>query len=857
VNSSAGVPELAPDARRRYGSRMPLPDYEKLGVFYLGREYDVAAGARRPELVLYDSQDLTTHAVCVGMTGSGKTGLCMALLEEAAIDGIPAIVIDPKGDLANLLLQFPELSAADFEPWIDVADAQRAGSIAAAAEDVAKRWRKGLEEWDQDGARIARLSDAAEFAVYTPGSNAGLPVSIVRSFAAPPRALVEDSELFAGRVSSTVTSLLGLVGVDADPLQSREHILLANILDSAWRAGRDLDLAGLIGAIQAPPLARVGVFELEAFFPSKDRFQLAMRLNNLLASPSFAQWLEGEPLDVGAALRTPTGKPRIAIYSIAHLSDPERMFFVSLLLNQTLSWMRTQSGTSSLRAILYMDEIAGYFPPVANPPSKAPLLTLLKQARAFGLGCVLATQNPVDLDYKGLANCGTWFIGRLQTERDKARLLDGLGGATPGEFDRAAMEETLAALGKRVFLLHNVHARAARTFETRFVLAYLRGPMTRGEIQRLMSTRRSEGQQPTDSRGASAAVTARSGASAPTAARSGASAPMAARTGTSAPIAARADVGAAQSGSQPPAAQAAVPPVLPPGIPQHFLLAPNTPSRARPFRPAIFASARIYFSDAKLGLASEVSRHLLAFFGDGPIPLDWEEAGEVDFDESALTPAAPDGAAFTTLPAEATRPKSYEVWKRALADRLVRTEELALHRSPSLGLVSQPGESEARFRVRIAQRAREERDRGKEKLRGKFASKRATLEERVRRARQQVEVQQAQSRDAKVGGAISIGSAIFGALFGKTTRASSAVGRAGTAARGASRALRESGDVERANDTLAAREHELAELDAAIQAEVDVLEAKLDPLTEALDRVVLRPKKTNVTVRFVTLAWVQ
>ncbi len=819
---------------------MALPDYEKLGVFYLGREYDVARGTRLPDLVLYDSQDLTTHAVCVGMTGSGKTGLCMALLEEAAIDGIPAIVIDPKGDLANLLLQFPDLRASDFEPWIDPEEARRNGAdVATAAAHAAARWSKGLAEWDQDGARIARLRDAADFAVYTPGSNAGLPVSIVKSFAAPPRALVDDSEMFAERVSGTATSLLGLVGVDADPLQSREHILIANILDSSWREARDLDLAGLIGAIQAPPVQRIGVFELEAFFPAKDRFQLAMRLNNLLASPSFAQWLEGEPLDIGAALRTKSGRPRVSIYSIAHLSDPERMFFVSLLLNQTLSWMRTQSGTSSLRAIVYMDEIAGYFPPVANPPSKAPLLTLLKQARAFGVGCVLATQNPVDLDYKGLANCGTWFVGRLQTERDKARLLDGLegatAGATPGAFDRGEMERTLAGLQKRVFLLHNVHARAPRTFETRYVLSYMRGPMTRAEIQRLVAARKST-------------AAARTSNDATPGDRSAAK---------PSPAIAPYQSDSRREVREPAPNTGGVLPVLPPGIPQHFLLARDPVARSSTFRPALFASARVYFSDTKLGIAHEVSRHVLAEFADGPVALDWADASPVDFDESALTPAAPQYAAFSELPSEATKPKSYDVWKKTLADRLVRTEELLLLKSPLLKLVSQPGESEAEFRVRIAQRAREERDRGKEKLRAKFASKRATAEERVRRARQQLEVQEGQSRDAKVGGAVSIGSAIFGALFGKSTRTAGNVGRAATAGRGASRALREAGDVDRAQATLATREHDLAQLDAAIQADVDALDTAMDPLKEPLDTVVLRPRKTNVTVRFVTLAWIQ
>ncbi len=806
---------------------MQLPDYEKLGVFYLGKDYDLATRTRRATPVLYDSQDLTTHAVCVGMTGSGKTGLCIGLLEEAAIDGIPALVIDPKGDLANLLLQFPELRPADFAPWIDPEEARRNGqTVEQAAQAAAERARRGLAEWDQDPARIARLSAAAEYKVWTPGSTAGAPVSILRSFAAPPRALVEDSELFAERVAGTATALLGLVGVDADPLQSREHILIANVLDRAWRAGQDLDLAALIGAIQAPPMQRVGVFELEAFYPAKERFELAMRLNNLLASPTFAAWLEGEPLDVGAALHAPDGRPRVSIYSIAHLSDPERMFFVSLLLNQTLAWMRTQSGTSSLRAIVYMDEIAGYFPPVARPPSKAPLLTLLKQGRAFGVGVVLATQNPVDLDYKGLANCGTWFVGRLQTERDKARLLEGLEGAAPGAFDRGALEQTLASLGKRVFLLHNVHEPAPRTFETRYVLSHLCGPLTRAQIQRLKP----------------AAADAAPGGATPARAAAGIPASAAARPAQ--PAAA-------------PAATASALPVLPPGIVQHFLPARDPARRGAPFEPALFAAVRVYFSDARLGVASEVEKNLLVVIRDGPIAVDWAEAVEAACDERTLTPAAPDGAVFTALPGAAAKPRSYDAWKRALADRMARTATLELPKSPSLGLVSEPGEDERSFRLRLAQAAREERDRAKEKLRAQFGKRRGTLEERLRRARQAVEREAEQARDAKLGGAISFGSALLGALMGRKAASAANVGRAATVARSAGRALKQSGDVGRARETVAALEAQLAELDAAIEAEVRAIEARTDPLTERLETVTLRPKKGNVTVRLLTLVWVQ
>src|SRR6187200_266612 len=433
------------------GSPAGSPAFEKLGLFYLGRRHDIAAGTTRDEPVLYDSRDLVTHAVCIGMTGSGKTGLCLDLIEEAAIDGVPVIAIDPKGDLGNLLLTFPGLSASEFRPWVNEDDARLAGlDVDAFAAREAAGWAAGLQSWGQDGARIERLRKSAEFTIYTPGSRAGRPVSILSSFTAPSAAERDDTELLAERASGTATSALVLAGVDAPP-RSREHSLVASLLTHAWQRGASLDLASLIRDVQSPPFDKVGVVDLESFFPAKERFALAMQLNGVLAAPGFEVWLEGDPLDPQALFYDAAGRPRVSVFSIAHLGDAERMFFVSLLMNQMVGWMRRQSGTTSLRAILYMDEILGYFPPVSNPPSKAPLLTLLKQARAFGVGVVLATQNPVDLDYKGLANAGTWFIGRLQTERDKQRLIEGLeGAASEGsqKFDRARTEEILAGLGK-------------------------------------------------------------------------------------------------------------------------------------------------------------------------------------------------------------------------------------------------------------------------------------------------------------------------------------------------------------------------------------------------------------------------
>src|SRR5882672_10864954 len=632
-----------------------MEDFEKLGAFYLGRPYDLGTKKPKDGILLYDSKDLLTHAVCVGMTGSGKTGLCLALLEEAAIDGIPSIIIDPKGDLANLLLTFPDLKSEDFAPWVNEEDAQKKNlSTPEFAAQQADTWKKGLADWGQDGERIKRLRAAADFRIYTPGSNAGIPVSIMKSFAAPPEAITEDSELMAERVNTTTTSLLGLLGIDADPLKSREHILMSNILNSEWSTGKDLDIAGLIVQIQSPPMTKVGVMDIESFFPSKDRFELAMSLNNLLAAPGFSSWMEGEPLDIQQILHTPEGKPRVAIFSIAHLSDAERMFFVSLLLNQTLGWMRTQSGTTSLRALLYMDEIFGYFPPVANPPSKLPLLTLLKQGRAFGLGVVLVTQNPVDLDYKGLSNAGTWFIGRLQTERDKARVLEGLEGIAGGtgmKFDRQQMEQTLAGLNNRIFLMNNVHEDGAEVFETRWAMSYLRGPLTRKQIKSLMDPIKAQAE----------------GAAAPQAATAvaGAGAQLA-RSATATSTATTVVNSSTTQDRQP---------VLPPDVSQYFIPVRATEKGGATlvYHPTVLGAAQVRFSDKKIDTTRELT--VLAQVSDGVVAVDWENAALVELAIEDLDKSAEDGAQFTELPGPASKAKSYDKWQKDMAAWLYRSQK--------------------------------------------------------------------------------------------------------------------------------------------------------------------------------------
>ncbi len=794
--------------------------YEKLGAFYLGRPFDLQRGETAAEPLLYDSRDLLTHAVCVGMTGSGKTGLLISILEEAAIDGIPALVIDPKGDLANLLLTFPDLRPEDFAPWIDDDAASRAGITPEAfAAKEAETWRKGLANWGQGGERIARLRAAADFSVYTPGSEAGLPVSILSSLGAPPPELIADGDLLRERVSTLVASLLGLLGMESDPVRGRESILLSTIFDAAWRQGKGLDLAGLIQQVQKPPVERIGVMELESFYPAKERFELAMALNNLLGAPGFAAWLQGEPLDIDHLLYTSTGKPRVAIFSIAHLSDRERMFFVSLLLNQTLGWMRGKSGTSSLRAILCMDEVFGYMPPVAEPPSKRPMLTLLKQARAFGLGLVLATQNPVDIDYKGLGNVGTWFLGRLQTDRDKQRLLDGLEGvAAGGTFDRKRMEEILAGLGKRVFLMHNVHEEAPEVFQSRWAMSYLRGPLTRAEIKRL-------------SYPSKAAAPGR---------------PISPATSATAPSAQ-----AAAPSSSPAAGPGA--PVLPPDIPQAFLSLRSRPDGVV-YQACLYGSAAVHFVDAKRGVEHAEDVVLLAPFAESGAEsgaIDWYAAAAVDAAKEDLEREPAAGARFGPLPAAATKARSYDGWSKELEESLYRTRRLEVFHSPNLDELSQPGESERDFRIRLGERARERRDAQVQTLREKHGPKVAALTDRIRRAEQAKAKQQSQASNQTMQTVVSVGTAILGSLFGRRKITTGV----GTAVRNAGRTMQERQDVTHAEENLESLRAQLAALNTDLEAEVNALAARFDPQAEALETLALKPRKQDVEVRHVTLVW--
>jgi hypothetical protein len=783
-----------------------MQDYEKLGVFYLGREYDAAAKAPAEDLVLYDSRDLTTHAVCVGMTGSGKTGLCLALLEEAGIDGIPAICIDPKGDLGNLLLTFPHLEAAEFLSWVDSGEAQRKGlSVEQHAAQTAENWKNGLAQWGQTPERIGKLREAVDLAIYTPGSEAGLPLSVVRSFAAPPAELLQDTAALRERIATVVSGLLALLDRDANPINSRDHVLLSTLFEDAWRKGTGLDMASLIAAVRRPPLDKVGAFDLETFYSAKERLQLAMAINNLLASPGFAAWLNGEPLDIQRLLFTAAGKPRIAVISIAHLSDAERMFIVTLLLNEVVAWMRSQSGTSSLRAILYMDEIFGYFPPTANPPSKLPMLTLLKQGRAFGLGCVLATQNPVDLDYKGLGNAGTWMIGRLQTERDKLRVLDGLESAVPGS-DRAALDRMISSLTPRVFLMRNVHDDAPVLFQSRWALSYLRGPLTGVEISKLMAPRRSA-------------------------------------TTTPSTTPARATAG-----------EAAARPGVPADVPEYFLAA-TAAGDALLYKPMVMGSVKLHFVDAKLALDQWQTTAYLAPLSDSGTEALWGEAKIIPELKSRLSTSPALSPTFAQLPANALRAQSYATWGKALSAHLFETARSEVLVCDALKATSPPGMSEGDFRAQLALTAREQRDAAVADLKRKYAPKLATIEDQLRRGAERIERERSQLSQQKMQSAFSIGASVLGALLGRRTLSATNVNRAATAARSAARIGRESGDVNRANESLEVIQQRQRDLQQQFDADAAALETRFDASAVTLRTVQISPRKSDIAVGEVALVW--
>lgn len=778
-----------------------MQNIEKPGEFYLGRIVNPATDKPSKDLFLFDSKDLTTHAVCIGMTGSGKTGLGITLIEEAGIDKIPSIVIDPKGDLANLLLTFPNLTPEEFKPWIDQAEAERKGLDSEAyAKEVAAKWKQGLKEWDEDSDRIKKFRNSVDLAIYTPASKAGIPISILNSFAAPSKEQSLDNTQLRDKILSITSSLLGLLGITADPIKSREHILISTIIAQAWGKGKDIDIASLIQQVQTPPFSKIGVLDVDTFYPPKERMDLSINLNNLLASPGFQAWMEGEPLDIRMLLYTKEGKPKISIISIAHLSDSERMFFITLLLNEFIDWMRLQEGTSSLRAILYMDEIFGFFPPIAAPPSKLPMLTLLKQARAYGVGIVLVTQNPVDLDYKGLSNCGTWFIGKLQTARDKSRVIEGLRVASNGEIDGVSLDKMIALTGNRIFIMRSVHTKDPILFQTRWTLSYLRGPLTLAQIASL-----------TDK--------------------------------SSIPEVKRSDLLHVQIAGEKPNG--------PGGIEEYFF---NNNQQPTHYEPRVLGIVKLHFVDAKNKVDVWQDMWFAVSSENEGKSVDWQKGTNISNLKERIEEKSKPGSTFGELPAGLMKESTYRAFEKTFAESLYQNQTLSIFRDPEVNMVSKTGESEGDFRIRLAQAMREKRDEQVKKLREKYSEKIASLNTKVQRARSKIAEKLEKAGMQKWDTFISFGTALLGTIFGRGVTKGT-ISQTGTTLRRASHMGKNGTKITEAEEELKACEQQLRDLEDQMNDEIASFSVKNIPENIPLETLLIHPRKSDISVEKIALLW--
>ena len=770
--------------------------YEKLGLFYLGKEVDKTSMKATEVLTLLKNKNFTTHAAIIGMTGSGKTGLGVGIIEEAAIDNIPAIIIDPKGDMGNLCLVDADFSSKAFEPW--VADEAKAKEVEVStyAEKISSMWKQGIESWGQTSERAAKLQ-AVNKTIYTPGSSAGVAINVMSSLESPPSEVMEESDTFSSYLKSTTTSLLSLIGIDADPLDSKEYILLAQIITKSWIAGEDLSIETLIGKIIKPSFKKIGVLPLEDFYPQDARFKLATKFNSLLASPSFSLWLKGESLDIQKLLYDEKGKAKVAIFSISHLNDNERMFFVTLLLNKYIAWMRRQSGTSALKTLLYMDEIYGFFPPTKNPPSKEPMLLLLKQARAFGVGVVLSTQNPVDLDYKGLSNIGTWFIGRLQTTQDIERVIDGLGGKVGSTYNKSEIKTLLANLQKRTFFLKSAHLEDIRLFSTRWVLSYLKGPLKRDEISTLM-----QAQKEIQS------------------------------------IEVESIENISKKSSNLESYQN-----IDSSIPQYFEFDMREENI---FSATLGAKVSVHFYNQRKGIDSSKEFILSLLLDKTQQNIDWSEAQEEEERFEKYPHTAPSKAKFQTLPEIVLSDKGLKRAIRELKENLYREQHLELMRCKSPKLESKIDESKSDFMVRIQDDLHDKKEIAIEKLQERYGKKEKTLLTRLDRAKERVEKESSDSTSSM----IETGIAVLGALFGKASPT-----KIGSALRKGNKILKERGDMSRAEERLVAVQDDIEALEYELEDKIDVLNEKFNVDNCEIETYKMKPRKTDIDVESCAIVW--
>ena len=870
-----------------------MPFVEAPTTFYLGRRFDPAAHQPTDEIVYYDSRDLTTHAVVLGMTGSGKTGLCVTLLEEAVMDDIPAIVIDPKGDITNLLLTFPALRPADFAPWVNLDDARRAGlEPDEYAQQVAAQWRDGLASWHITPARMELYAQKARFSIYTPGSDAGLPVSILDAMQAPSDGWgADDDEFYREQISGIVTALLALVGRTVEPVKDREHVLIANLFEHAWRRGQDMSLEEVILQVQKPPFNKLGVFDVNTFFPEKDRFALAMELNKIIAAPSFQSWMQGEPLDVQSLLYTPEGKPRVSIFYIAHLSDAERMFIVTLLLENVLAWMRTLSGTTSLRALLYFDELFGFFPSHPyNPPSKEPLMRLLKQGRAFGLGLMLATQNPADIDYKGLANAGTWFVGKLQTENDKNKVLGGMQSLVTAEdgLNLGDVDRLLSSLAPRAFVMHNVHDRSGPVpIHTRWAMSYLRGPLTRQQIRTLMAVQRERPlylahaarpplppamppglpeMPPRQATPRPSTLPDFAPPAPPPTLPDESTQPTA--VGTTPPPREPAPA-RRETGFPLPEGLSLTPPVVSASIAQHFLPArvaletaieaweretgqrAERPGEARlAYEPLLLAQADVRFADRKSNISQigYYAYHVRDVAQAGL--LRWEEHRAPYTDPRDLDSVPFGEAAYGDLPPALVDPRRMTALARELEDYLYKTAALTVLHNPDLDLFGAPGMPRRDFLVQAGGLARQRRDAEIDAVAQRYDKIFDRLEEQLRRTARDLESEQRELDARRSEELWTTGEAMMSLLRGRTSYTVSRMSR--------TRRYRQQShdEVYEAEQRISELEAQLDQAQAAMESELRAIHDRWTRIAGQADEYRISAYKKDIHLGVFGIGWV-
>src|SRR5574344_2118843 len=779
-------------------------NYESLKLFYIGKQKDNNSYVP----LVYQNKDLLTHAAIIGMTGSGKTGLGITILEEAAIDNIPSIIIDPKGDMTNLLLTFPNLEASDFEPWIEEQDASNNGlSVKEFAQNTANLWKNGLERDFQNASRIEKLKNCADFTIYTPGSDAGVQVSILSSFKAPSKEVLEDNELLVSLINSTVSSILALIEEKADS-SSKESILLSSIFLNAFKEQKDLSLEELISLIVTPPFSKIGVFALETFFAQNDRLKLALKLNGIIANPAFSTWIEGEPLNISNMLYDEQGKAKVNIFSIAHLNDTQRMFFVTILLNQMVAWMRRQEGTTSLKALLYMDEIFGYFPPLGNPPSKQPMLTLLKQARSFGIGAVLSTQNPVDLDYKGLANIGTWFIGRLQTKQDVERVIDGLNSASENGLNKQELSLALGTLAKRNFIMKNINEESIKTFETRWALSYLKGPLSKDAIKKLMENKKNNSTKKLEEKNSE----------------------------VNEPFI---DVSKGKSK-----------PIIVSNIKEKYSY--SSQNNAYYMQGYLLFSCNVHYLYTLKNV--DLKEHI-----NFKIYLD-EKASQINFDEreDVLTDTFDEkekpNSFYYELPSFIQNEKELKLLERDFADYVYRNFKLTLYKNDTLKISSKQYESLDDFKIRIQDRLNEQIDEKIENLKQKFEKENTILEQKISKLFDKLKKEEQDALSATTNSIISIGTSILGAFFGKSSK-TAIVSKVATSSRGVSKALKERSDIKTVQGEIDALQSLQDGLEEKLKIEIEKINDEFNISKYTIEEFFIKPKRTDIYDIKIELLW--